>query len=149
MKAKEFSLPDQNGSIHHLKDYLGKKLILYFYPKDDTPGCTKEACNFRDSLNEFEKRGVAIIGVSKDTVQSHKKFADKFKLNFPILADPELTTIKAYDSWGEKSFMGRKFMGTVRNTFLIDEKGEVVKEYKKVNPLTHAGEILRDIDSLS
>lgn len=149
MKAKEFSLPDQSGKIHNLKDYKGKWVILYFYPKDDTPGCTKEACNFRDNTEEFRKRGVVILGVSKDTVQSHNKFAEKYKLNFPILADPGLKTIKDYKSWGEKKFMGRSFMGTLRNTYLINPKGEVVKVYEKVNPLTHSTDILKDLDILS
>lgn len=149
MKAKPFSLPDQEGVTHNIEDFKGKWIVMYFYPKDDTPGCTKEACNFRDSINEFKKRGVVILGISKDTVPSHKKFSDKYKLNFPILSDSELTTIKDYNSWGEKSFMGRKFMGTLRNTYLIDPKSNLVKTYEKVNPLLHASEILRDLDNLA
>lgn len=148
MKAKKFSLPDQFGNVHSLSDYIGKWVVLYFYPKDDTPGCTKEACLFRDNIEEYKKRGVVIIGVSKDTVESHKKFADKYRLNFTILADPEKKTIRDYGAWGEKTFMGRIFMGTMRNTYLINPKGELVKTYEKVNPLTHSVKILRDLDGL-
>ncbi|MFZ6035089.1 MAG: thioredoxin-dependent thiol peroxidase [Patescibacteria group bacterium] len=148
MKAKNFSLPDQFGKIHNISDYKGKWVVLYFYPKDDTPGCTKEACLFRDNIEEYKKRGAVVIGVSKDTVESHKKFADKYRLNFTILADPEKKTIRDYGAWGEKTFMGRKFMGTMRNTYLINPKGALVKTYEKVNPLTHSGDILRDLDGL-
>src|SRR3989344_6248561 len=132
MKAPDFTLPDQDGKIHSLLDFRGKWLIVYFYPKDDTPGCTKEACAFRDSLEEFKKKGVAIVGISKDTVASHKKFADKFSLPFPVLADPERKTIGAYGAWGKKSFAGREYMGTLRNTYLINPKGDIVKTYEKV-----------------
>lgn len=145
-QAPSFSLPDQDGIIRNLSDYKGAWLILYFYPKDDTPGCTKEACNFRDNTNEFQKRGVVIVGVSKDSVASHKKFAEKYHLNFPLLSDQALSMIKAYDAWGEKKFMGRTFAGVLRNTYLINPHGEIVKIYEKVNPLVHADEILRDID---
>lgn len=148
MQAIEFSLPDQEGATHTLKQYAGTWVILYFYPKDDTPGCTKEACNFRDSIAEFQKQGVQILGVSKDSVSSHKKFAEKYHLNFPLLSDESLTTIKAYDAWGEKKFMGRVFNGVLRKTYLIDPKGMVTKVYEKVNPLVHSGEILADLDSL-
>ncbi len=147
-QAPSFSLPDQDGIIRNLSDYKGAWLILYFYPKDDTPGCTKEACNFRDNTNEFQKRGVVIVGVSRDSVASHKKFAEKYHLNFPLLSDPVLSMIKAYDAWGEKKFMGRTFAGVLRNTYLINPHGEIVKIYEKVNPLVHADEILRDIDML-
>lgn len=148
MSAPYFSLPDQNGKVHSLVDYKGKWLIVYFYPKDDTPGCTKEACAFRDNIEEFKKRGVTILGISKDTVESHKKFSDKFQLSFPILADPERKTIEAYGAWGKKSFAGREYMGTLRNTYLINPKGDVVKTYEKVNPLVHTIQILSDLDSL-
>lgn len=148
MKAKDFELPDQNGKIHKLSDYRGKWVVLYFYPKDDTPGCTKEACNFRDSIDKFQKLGVQILGVSKDSVISHKKFAEKYKLNFPILSDESIEVIKAYKSWGVKKFMGREFEGIIRNSYLIDPKGEIKKFYEKVNPLTHSSEILSDIKSL-
>ena len=145
MKAKDFELPDQDGKNHKLSDYKGKWVVLYFYPKDNTPGCTKEACNFRDSIAKFKKLNVQILGVSKDSVASHKKFADKFKLNFPILSDPDHKFIKEYKSWGVKKFMGREFEGTIRNTYLIDPKGNVKKFYEKVNPLIHSEEILMDL----
>lgn len=149
MTAKDFKLPDQNGRNHRLSDYKRRWVILYFYPKDNTPGCTKEACNFRDSINKFKKLNVQILGVSKDSIESHKKFADKFKLNFPILSDPDHEIIKMYKSWGKKKFMGREFEGTIRNTYLIDPKGQIKKFYEKVNPLTHAEEILEDLNSAS
>jgi len=142
MKAADFSLPDQTGQIHTLAQYKGKWVILYFYPKDDTPGCTKEACNFRDNIAEFQKMGVVILGVSKDSVESHKKFADKYHLNFTLLSDESTDMIKAYNSWGEKKFLGKTFTGVLRNTYLINPSGEIAKVYESVNPLVHAGEIL-------
>lgn len=148
-KAPNFSLPDQEGVVRSLADFAGSWLIFYFYPKDDTPGCTKEACNFRDNTTEFQKRGTVIVGVSKDSVASHKKFAEKYRLSFPLLSDEKLEVIKAYDAWGEKKFMGRTFAGVLRNTYLINRNGEIVKIYEKVNPLVHADEILRDIDTLN
>ena len=137
MKLQDFSLHDQNDSVHTLKQYRGKWVVLYFYPKDDTPGCTIEACKFRDSLEELQQLGVVILGVSKDSVASHKKFAEKYHLNFPVLSDESKETIKAYDAWGA--------LGTRRITYLIDPKGEITKVYKNVNPTIHAGEILRDL----
>src|SRR3990167_1888501 len=119
MQAPDFKLPDQEGQNHSLSDYQGKWLVLYFYPKDFTPGCTKEACAFRDISQEFDKKRVKIIGISKDTVALHKKFAEKYRLNFPLLADPKHQVIEAYGAWGKKKFMGREFFGTLRNTFLI------------------------------
>lgn len=148
MKAPEFSLPDQDNKLHSLSDYLGEWLIVYFYPKDDTPGCTKEACNFRDSRHEFTKRGVEIVGISKDSVASHKKFVEKYTLDFPLLSDPEHKIIEAYGAWGKKKFMGREFAGIIRNTVLINPKGEIEKEYKNVNPLSHAEELIADLDAL-
>ena len=148
MIAADFSLPDQDGKMHSLKDYVGKWVILYFYPKDDTPGCTKEACNFRDGSIEFSKRGVVILGVSKDSVTSHKKFAEKYHLNFLLLSDERTEMIKAYGAWGEKKFMGRVFDGIKRITYLISPKGDIAKVYEKVNPLVHSGEILNDLDAL-
>jgi len=141
-KAPNFSLPDQNGRNHGLSDYKGKWLVLYFYPKDDTPGCTKEACGFRDGMEKYEKYNVSVLGVSKDSQPSHSKFAQKYNLNFPILSDTDLKVIKVYDAWGMKKFMGREFEGVKRVTTVIDPKGLVVKFYKKVNPLNHAEEIL-------
>lgn len=143
MKPTDFSLPDQDGKLHSLSDYLGKWIVLYFYPKDDTPGCTKEACNFRDSFHELQKMGVVILGVSKDSVESHKKFADKYQLNFPILSDESLETIKAYEAWGKKKFMGREYDGVHRMTYLINPTGQIEKVYEKVNPLTHANQIIK------
>ncbi len=148
MKAPSFRLPDQNNTIHSLEDYEGRWLIVYFYPKDDTPGCTKEACSLQDNKTEFTKRGVSIIGISKDSVASHKKFAEKYHLDFPLLSDPEHQIIEAYGAWGNKKFMGREFTGIIRNTVLINPKGEIQKEYKQVNPLTHADELLKDLDAL-
>ena len=148
MKAKDFNLPDQDGNYHKLGDFAGKWLLLYFYPKDDTPGCTKEACTFRDGLNELQKRGVEVVGVSKDSVDSHKKFAEKYKLNFTLLSDPEHKVIESYGAWGIKKFMGKEFTGTLRNSYLINKAGEIVKEYKSVNPLTHFSEIVSDLDKL-
>lgn len=145
---KDFELADQNGEIHKLSDYKGKWVVLYFYPKDDTPGCTKEACNFRDSFREIQKMGVQILGISKDSVKSHKKFAEKYNLNFPILSDESLSVIKAYDAWGEKKFWGKTYEGIFRITYLINPKGEIYKKYEKVNPLTHASEIIRDLKSV-
>ena len=148
MEAKGFALTDQNGKIHKLSDYKGKWVVLYFYPKDDTPGCTKEACNFRDSFEKLQGMNVQILGVSKDTVASHKKFAEKYNLNFPILSDESAKVIKMYDAWGEKKFMGKTFEGTLRTTYLISPQGGIVKVYKKVNPLTHSSEIISDLMKL-
>jgi thioredoxin-dependent peroxiredoxin len=148
MKARDFSLPDQNGVMHALRQYKGRWVILYFYPKDDTPGCTKEACNFRDSISQFQKINVVILGVSKDSVQSHNKFAEKYHLNFPLLSDENKVVLEAYDAWGMKKMLGREYMGIFRKTYLINPDGEIVKVYEKVNPLVHAGEILRDLQSL-
>lgn len=148
MKAPEFSLPDQNGEIHTLSRHRGKWLILYFYPKDDTPGCTKEACAFRDTAEQFRGMGAEVIGVSKDGVASHKKFSDKYKLNFTLLSDVGKDLIKAYGSWGEKKFMGKTFMGVFRNTYLINPEGDIVKAYEKVNPLIHSRQVLADLTSL-
>jgi peroxiredoxin Q/BCP len=123
-------------------------VVLYFYPKDDTPGCTREACNFRDSLAELKKYGVEILGVSKDSVASHKKFVDKYHLNFTILSDESKETIKAYNAWGKKNFLGKEFEGTLRKTYLIDKNGEIAKVYEKVDPTKHAVEILEEIKTL-
>lgn len=148
MNATDFRLPDQDGTMHTLSQYKGSWVILYFYPKDDTLGCTKEACNFRDSSKDFLALGVTILGVSKDSVASHKKFAQKYHLTFPILSDESLETIKAYNAWGQKKFMGKVFEGIKRTTYLINPKGEIAKVYEKVNPLTHAEEILGELQKL-
>ena len=147
-KAPSFSLADQDGKMHTLEDYKGKWIVLYFYPKDDTPGCTKEACNFRDGLQKFTDRNIQILGMSKDSVKSHKKFADKFHLNFPLLSDESTQTIQAYGAWGKKKFMGREYDGILRNTYLINPEGEIVKEYLNVKPEQHANEILKDMEEM-
>lgn len=144
-KAPTFTLLDQNSESHSLKDYLGKKVLLYFYPKDDTPGCTTEACNFRDRLSELKKHGVQVLGVSCDDVKKHKKFADKFELNFPLLADTEKEIVNKYGVWKEKSMYGKKYMGIQRDSFLIDEKGVIIKHYEKVKPAEHVDEVLADV----
>ena len=148
MKAPRFSLPDQNGKPHSLTDYKGKWVILYFYPKDDTPGCTREACEFRDNYKTLAKRNVVVLGVSKDSVLSHKKFAKKYSLPFPLLSDESKKTLKAYDAWGEKKFMGKTYQGTLRKTFIIGPDGEIKKEYPRVVPLLHAVTVIKDLDSL-
>jgi thioredoxin-dependent peroxiredoxin len=141
MQAADFNLPDQNGNMHSLKDYAGKWLVLYFYPEDDTPGCTTEACNFRDAREVIATlSGAEVVGVSRDSVESHKAFADKNGLNFTLLSDTEHTTIKAYDSWG--------VMMAKRNTFLINPKGEIVKQYQGVEPNEHAAHIINDLKQL-
>lgn len=145
MKAPLFTLLDQDGVAHTITQYKGKWVVLYFYPKDDTPGCTKEACNFRDSALDFKKLGVVILGVSKDSVASHKKFAEKYHLNFPLLSDESTDVIKAYHAWGEKKFMGRTFEGVKRTTTLIDPVGNIKKVYENVNPLIHSNQVLSDM----
>jgi peroxiredoxin Q/BCP len=148
-KAPAFTLTDPDGKKHTLKGYLGKWVILYFYPKDDTPGCTKEACAFRDSHQAYKKAGVVILGVSVDDEKKHKKFADKYNLPFTLLADPEKKVVEQYGVWGKKKFMGREYMGTQRVSFLIDPTGKIAKVYEKVKPADHAAEVLQDIKTLS
>lgn len=131
-KAPDFNLPDQNGNMHSMSEYKGKKLILYFYPKDSTPGCTKQACGFSEKYPQFMEKGVEIIGISKDSVASHKKFEEKNKLKFTILSDTELAAIKAYDVWHQKKMAGREYMGVVRTTYLIDEDGIIIRANDKV-----------------
>ncbi len=143
--APTFTLPDQDGNTHSLSDYRGKKVLLYFYPKDDTPGCTVEACSFRDRLNELKDKGVQVLGMSVDTVKSHKKFAEKFQLNFPLLADENKDVVNQYGVWVEKSMYGKKYMGIQRDSFLIDENGVVVKHYEKVKPEVHVDEVMKDL----
>ena len=140
--APKFTVATSGGGKISLADYLGKNVILYFYPKDDTPGCTKEACAFRDGFADFKKRGAVILGVSPDSVKSHDKFVEKFKLPFPLLADEDKEIVNAYGVWGEKSFMGRKYEGTNRVTFLIGPDGYIKKIWPKVKPEEHAAEIL-------
>ena len=144
-KAPEFSLPDQIGVIHKLSDYLGKKVILYFYPKDNTPGCTKQACGYSEKYPEFLEKNVEIIGISKDTVASHKRFEEKQNLKITILADPELEVIKKYDVWKEKKLYGKVSMGVVRTTYLIDENGVIIKANDKVKAATDPETMLNEI----
>jgi peroxiredoxin Q/BCP len=141
-KAPEFSGLDQNGNTVSLSDYSGKKLILYFYPKDDTPGCTKEACNLRDNYKLLQDKGFAILGVSADTEAKHQKFIAKYDLPFPLLADTEMETIKAYKVWGLKKFMGREYDGIHRKTYVIDESGNIEKIFHKVDTKAHTEQIL-------
>ena len=144
--APNFTLPDQNGKNHSLDDYHGKWIVLYFYPKDDTPGCTTEACNFRDERDAIAEYGNAtVIGISKDSVASHKKFVDKHNLNFTLLSDESHEIIEAYGAWGPKKFMGREYVGINRNTYIIDPKGNIVKEYLGANPKKHAAEIMKNL----
>ena len=140
--APDFTATNTDGETVRLKDLRGKKVVLYFYPKDDTPGCTKEACSFRDSFAQFRKQGIEVIGVSTDSEASHKKFTAKYKLPFTLLADTDHSIADAYGVYGEKKFMGRTYMGVKRMTFLIDEKGKVRKVFEKVKPEEHAQEVL-------
>ncbi len=144
-KAPDFSLHDQNGETHTIKQYKGKKILLYFYPKDDTPGCTTEACNFRDKYEELQKSGLVVLGISKDNVKSHKKFAEKYELPFPLLADEDTEVCKAYGVWKLKKFMGREYMGIDRMSFLIDEEGKIAKVYEEVKPKEHVGEVRQSL----
>lgn len=148
-QAPDFSLPDQDGSVHSLADYTGTWLVLYFYPKDDTPGCTMEACSFRDERELIAELGNAeVVGVSNDSVKSHKQFIEKYQLNFTLLSDPQHRTITAYGSWVPKKFMGRDYIGTRRDTFLISPYGMIAKEYRGVDPKTHAAQIIADLREL-
>ncbi|MCR4807650.1 MAG: thioredoxin-dependent thiol peroxidase [Lachnospiraceae bacterium] len=141
-KAPDFALPDQNGDMHSLADYRGKKVILYFYPKDNTSGCTKQACGFSDRYPQFREKGAVVLGVSKDSVASHKKFEEKYGLPFTLLSDTELEVIKAYDVWKEKKNYGKVSMGVVRTTYLIDEEGLIVKAMDKVKAADNPQEML-------
>lgn len=140
--APDFKVKNTEGETVRLKDLRGRKVVLYFYPKDDTPGCTKEACSFRDAFSDFRKRGIEVLGVSTDSEASHKKFTAKYKLPFTLLADTDHAVADAYGVYGEKKFMGRTYLGVRRVTFLIDEKGKVKKVFEKVKPDEHAQEVL-------
>ncbi len=148
-KAPDFTLQDQDGNKHSLSDYLGSFVLIYFYPKDDTPGCTKEACMLRDDFPNFKKLEAKVLGISADSVKSHKKFAEKYQLPFTLLSDEEKTVIRAYGALGEKSMFGKKFLGIHRVSYLIDKKGNIVKVYDNVKPETHAEEVLVDLQSLA
>lgn len=152
--APDFTLPAvggedivKNGQVH-LADLRGRTVVLYFYPKDDTPGCTKEACSFRDANREMQKRGVVVLGVSADSIKSHKKFADKYGLSYPLLADTDTAVSQRYGVWKEKNFMGKKYMGVSRETFLIDKDGIVRKIWPSVKPDNHANEVFEVIEAL-
>ena len=144
-KAPEFEFPDQNGVMHKLSDYIGKKVILYFYPKDDTPGCTKQACGFSERQPQFGEKNAVILGVSKDSVASHKKFEEKYGLTFTLLSDPERKVIEAYDVWKEKMNYGKMFTGVVRTTYLIDEQGIIVKSNDKVKAADDPEKMLQEL----
>ena len=144
-KAPAFSLPDQNGTVHTLEEYKGKKVVLYFYPKDNTSGCSKQACGFAELYPQFTEKGAVVIGISKDSVASHKKFEEKFGLPFTLLSDTELTAIQAYDVWKEKTMCGKTSMGVVRTTYLIDENGVIVKAFGKVKAAENPAKMLSEV----
>ncbi len=147
-KAPDFKLEDQEGTLHTLAEYAGMYILLYFYPKDDTEGCTTEACNFRDRLNELKTENVQVLGISADDTRSHKKFAEKYQLNFPILSDTDKKVIEAYGVWREKSMYGKKYMGIVRESFLIGPTGRILKQYENVKPESHVDDVMNDIKNL-
>lgn len=144
-KAPDFALPDQNGDIHTLEEYRGKKVILYFYPKDNTAGCTKQACGFAERYPQFLEKGAVVLGVSKDSVKSHKNFETKYELPFTLLSDPERQVIEAYDVWKEKKNYGKVSMGVVRTTYLIDENGIIVKAMDKVKAADNPQQMLEEL----
>ena len=144
-KAPELSLPDQNGNVHTLEEYRGKKVILYFYPKDNTPGCSKQACGFGELYPQFVEKGAVVLGVSKDSVASHKRFEEKYGLPFTLLSDPELSCIQAYDVWKEKKMYGKVSMGVVRTTYLINENGIIKKAYDKVKAADNPAQMLGEL----
>ncbi|MDP2666606.1 MAG: thioredoxin-dependent thiol peroxidase [Candidatus Diapherotrites archaeon] len=145
-KAPAFELKDADGKTVKLSDFKGKKVVLYFYPRDDTPGCTTEACEFRDALPKIKRKNTVVLGISKDDEASHQKFIQKYNLNFILLADPERNAIEAYGAWGEKSLYGKKFMGIIRSTFVLDEDGTILKVFPKVSPAGHAEDVLKVLD---
>ncbi|HSU72236.1 MAG TPA: thioredoxin-dependent thiol peroxidase [Candidatus Binatia bacterium] len=144
-KAPDFALEDQDGKLHRLSDYRGKKVVLYFYPKDMTTGCTVEACQFRDRKADITKKGAVVLGISNDSVKSHKKFEAKERLNFTLLSDPKKEVVKKYGVWGKKVFMGQHYMGINRTTFLIDKNRTILKVFQKVSPKGHDDEVLAEL----
>uniref|UniRef100_A0A7C3IM26 thioredoxin-dependent peroxiredoxin n=1 Tax=Gracilinema caldarium TaxID=215591 RepID=A0A7C3IM26_9SPIR len=140
-----FELPDQQGKLVKSSDFAGKPLVVYFYPKDDTPGCTKEACSFRDTFKEYHDRGIIVIGISADTPQAHGKFASKYNLPFILLSDTEKSVIKAFGAWGEKKMYGKSYEGIIRSTFVIDGQGKIKRVFPKVKPENHAKEVLETL----
>lgn len=143
--APEFSLKDQDGNTHSLADYRGQKVLLYFYPKDDTSGCTTEACNFRDDYSAYQKAGVVILGVSPDDEDSHTKFRTKYDLPFTLLADTEKEVVELYGVWGQKKMYGKEYMGVYRTTYLIDKEGTIIKVFEDVKPAEHSAEVLANL----
>ncbi len=146
IKAPDFALKDKDGSLVSLSDFRGKKVVVYFYPKDNTPGCTKQACAFREAYDGFKSDDIVVIGISKDSIQSHQKFAEKYELPFILLSDPELTAIRAYDVWKEKKLYGKTSMGVMRSTYVIDEEGIIIKVFEKAKPDTNAFDILEFLE---
>lgn len=147
-QAPDFSLPDDNGDLRRLSDYRGKVVVLYFYPKDDTPGCTTEACGFRDRYQDYEKAGVPVIGISPDDVKKHQKFKAKYNLPFTLLADTDHTVCELYRVWGRKKFMGKEYDGVFRTTFLIDKDGTILRVFENVKPEGHSQEILKVLEEI-
>jgi thioredoxin-dependent peroxiredoxin len=143
--APDFSLPDANGHLVNLSDFRGKRVVLYFYPRDNTPGCTKEACGFRDAYSTYQAQDIVVLGISTDDAKSHAKFVQKFDLPFPLLSDADAQVATAYESYGLKKFMGKEYMGISRNTFVIGPDGKIEKIYLKVKPEHHAGEVLNNL----
>lgn len=147
-KAIDFRLPDETGTMHSLADFRGKKVVLYFYPKDNTPGCTKQACAFKAAYDAFRREDIVVIGISKDSQSSHKKFKEKYDLSFLLLADEERTVIEAYDVWKEKKLYGKTYMGVTRSTYVIDEEGIIIKTFEKASPANNATDILAYLKEL-
>ena len=145
-KAPDFALPDKDGNIVKLSDFLGKKVVVYFYPKDDTPGCTRQACAFRDNYAQFTDKNITIIGISKDPETSHEKFAEKYSLPFILLSDPDMAAIEAYGVWQDKTNFGKTSFGVVRSTYIVDELGVIEKVFKRAKPDTNAEDILKYLD---
>ncbi len=148
-QAPDFNLPDQNGEMHSLKKYHGQYVLLYFYPKDDTPGCTKEACSFRDNFSKFSSSKVLVFGISIDSVKSHKKFEEKYQLTFPLLSDEKKEVVQAYGVWGIKKFVGREYEGIRRSSFIVDPKGKIAYIFEDVKPEGHAEEVLGILSKIS
>ena len=147
-QAPDFTLSTGDGETVRLGDLRGKPVVIYFYPRDDTPGCTTEACSFRDAQPDYNRAGAVVYGISGDDGRSHRKFTDKYGLSFPLLSDPDHEVAKLYDSWGQKKFMGREYMGIMRNTFLVDRDGGIARVWEKVKPAGHAEEVLAEINRL-
>lgn len=146
-KAIDFTLPDEQGVMHSLHDYKGKRIVLYFYPKDNTPGCTRQACAFKAAYEDFRRQDIVVIGISKDSIASHKKFKEAYDLPFILLSDKELEVIKAYDVWKEKKLYGRTYMGVTRSTYVINEDGIIIKCFEKADPANNAADILQFLNN--